>query len=118
MPTSRRWLAAIALLVAMTSVAVSSPRIYPTGVTIYDPARAYNCFVAFSSLDGNTHLIDMDGNEVRRWPHIGLPGEVLDPKLVGGKRGHVFVQLRPLDDERGGIFTNRTVGDWDWDGNT
>src|SRR5580698_7724701 len=101
---SRGRLLAAALLVAMTSIGMSAPGIYPTGVTIYDPARAYNCFVAFSSLDGNTHLIDMDGNEIRRWPYVGLPGEVLDPKLSGGKRGHVFVQIQSLDDKRGGIF--------------
>jgi hypothetical protein len=116
MLTSRRRLVAVAFLVAMTSIAVSSPRIYPTGVTDNDPARAYNCFVAFSALDGNTHVIDMDGNEVRRWPYVGLPGEVLDPKLSGGKRGHVFVQIQSLDDKRGGIFTNRTVGELDWNG--
>jgi len=52
---------------------MSSPRIYPTGVTIYDPARAYNSYICFSSLDGATHLIDMDGNEVHRWNHTGLP---------------------------------------------
>jgi hypothetical protein len=107
----------VAFCLAMAGLALSSPRVYPTGVTIYDPARAYNCFVAFSALDGNTHLIDMDGNEVHRWPYAGIPGEVIDPKLVGGQRGHVLLQLQALDDPRGGIFTNRTVGELDWKGN-
>jgi outer membrane protein assembly factor BamB len=112
---SLRFLASLALL---TLPALASPRVYPTGVTIYDPARAYNCFVSFSGPDGITHLIDMDGNEVHRWPHPGLPGEIIDPKLVGGARGHVLLQLSDIADPRGGIFTNRTVGELDWDGKT
>ena len=115
--TVQRTIAAVVLAFAACTV-FASPRVYPTGVTIYDPTRAYNCFVSFSSLDGSTHLIDMDGNEVHRWHHVGLPGEVIDPKLVGGKRGHVFLQLSEIADPRGGIFTNRTVGELDWDGNT
>lgn len=96
--------------------ASSSPRVYPTGVTIYDPSRTYNSFVSFSSMDGNTHLIDMDGNEVHRWSHVGIPGEVIDPRLVQGERGHVLVQLEDGDDPRGGIFSNGTVGELDWSG--
>ena len=47
-----------------------SPRIYPTGVTIYDPAQAYNSFMCFSAPDGHTHLVDMDGNEVHGQPGL------------------------------------------------
>ena len=101
-----------ALLVA---VLTAGPRIYPTGVTIYDPARAYNSFLSFSAPDGNTHLIDMNGNEVHRWPHEGLPGNVIDPSLIGGRRGHVLLQLTSRPDNPGGIFGNRTVGELDWD---
>jgi hypothetical protein len=116
--TFHRWpMLALTLWLLASGNAKSSPRIYPTGVTIYDPARAYNCFVAFSSLDGNTYLIDMDGNEVHRWSYAGNPGEVIDPALIGGHRGHVLLQLQKLDDSRGGIFTNRTVGELDWNGN-
>jgi hypothetical protein len=111
-----RYLAALTLLSAVC--AAESPRIYPTGVTIYDSVRAYNCFVGFSSLDGHMHLIDMDGNEVHRWQHPGNPGEVIDPKLIGGIRGHVMLQLAENGDPRGGIFTNKTVGEVDWDGKT
>jgi len=107
---------AITLFVLMGTAAHSAPRVYPTGVTIYDPARAYNCFVSFSGPDGNTHLIDMNGNEVHRWPHSGAPGEVIDPKLIGGKLGHVLLQLADTPDARGGIFTNGAVGELDWDG--
>jgi hypothetical protein len=103
---------------AFAATTAASPRIYPTGVTIYDPARAYNSFICFSAPDGATHLIDMDGDEVRSWPHVGLPGAVIDPKLIGGKRGHVFLQLSDGPDARGGIFSNKTVGELDWDGKT
>jgi hypothetical protein len=110
---------ATALLVStIAGKASASPRIYPTGVTIYDPARAYNSFICFSAPDGATHLIDMNGNEVHRWPHVGLPGEVIDPKLIGGQRGHVFLQLSDGPDRRGGILSNKTVGERDWDGKT
>jgi len=114
-----RWkmLSAVSFLLA-ASMAMSSPRVYPTGVTIYDPARAYNSYICFSGLDGATHLIDMDGNEVHRWNHMGNPGEVIDPKLTGGARGHVLLQLDNIPDPRGGIFTNKTVGELDWDGKT
>ena len=51
----------------------AGPSVYPTGVTRYYPAKAYNVFVLFSGADDKTHLIDMDGNEVHRWDHRGLP---------------------------------------------
>jgi hypothetical protein len=43
---------------------------------------------------------------------------VIDPSLIGGQRGHVLLQLDSLDDSRGGIFPNRTVGELDWNGKT
>jgi hypothetical protein len=115
----RRWaILSVVCCALLADVAMSSPRVYPTGVTIYDPARAYNSYVCFSSLDGATHLIDMDGNEVHRWEHMGNPSEVINPAMVGGARGHVLLQLQSLDDARGGIFTDKTVGELDWDGKT
>ena len=108
----------VVLLGFIARAASGSPRVYPTGVTIYDPARAYNSFLCFSAPDGATHLIDMDGNEVNRWNHVGLPGEVIDPALTGGQRGHVLLQLSDLPDNPGGIFGNRSVGELDWAGKT
>ncbi|MDE1163224.1 MAG: aryl-sulfate sulfotransferase [Acidobacteriaceae bacterium] len=112
--------AASALLFAGVSEARTPPppRVYPTGVTIYDPAKAYNSFVGFSGPDGLMHLIDMNGHEVHRWSHGGNPGEVLDPKLVGGARGHVMLQLSENDDPRGGIFKDKTFGEVDWNDKT
>lgn len=95
-----------------------APRIYPTGVTLYDPRQAHNSYVLFSAPDGKTRLIDLSGNVVRDWPHFGFPPELIDPALNGGKRGHVLLQLeRSGPGPWGGIFRNATFGELDWDGN-
>src|ERR1700761_2813079 len=113
---SRAKLAAAAACLLFASVAIGTPRVYPTGVTIYDPARAYNSYICFSAPDNKTYLIDMDGNQVHTWPYAGNPSEILDPKLVHGERGHVFLQYDRIEDPRGGIFTNKSVAELDWSG--
>ena len=42
--------------------------------------------------DGHSFPIDMNGNEVRTWPHSGFPSEIIDPAVNGGRKGHVFLQ--------------------------
>ena len=111
----------------LLATARAAPSVYPTGVTRYDPAKAYNVFVLFSGAppgDDKTYLIDMDGNEVHRWGHRGFPSGMLDPALVGGARGHVMVQLADMTGSETGmipgmpaIFKNKTIGELDWDGN-
>jgi len=117
---------AVGLLVAMLwSVTVrAAPSVYPTGVTRYDPGKAYNVFVLFSGADDKTHLIDMDGDEVHRWDHRGVPSGMLDPALIDGVRGHVMVQLAEMTGSETGmipgmprLFKNKTIGELDWDGN-
>ncbi|WP_420959558.1 aryl-sulfate sulfotransferase [Brucella sp. IR073] len=93
------------------------PSIYPTGVTIYDPSKAYNCFVGFSAPDWKTYIIDMDGNAVKTWPRYGFPSVVLDPKLTGGQKGHVLLQLSSTDGTNS-VIKNKTVGELDWKGDT
>lgn len=116
---------AAAATIFWTAAANGEPSVYPTGVTAYDPALAYNTYVVFGAPDHKTHLIDMNGNEVHRWDFAGFPSEVLDPTVIGGERGHVLVQLST--DERAGAgvvpnmpaeFRNRTIGELDWDGKT
>ena len=92
------------------------PSVYPTGTTIYDPTKAYNCYVLFAAPDLNTHLIDMNGNEVHRWNKTGFPSEMIDPALVGSERGRVAVQLMDGDSPYGGIFANKSIGELDWGG--
>ena len=88
----RRHLALGVFLVAIwwASIVHAGPSIYPTGVTRYDPGKAYNVFILFSGSDDKTHLIDMEGNEVHRWDHRGFPSGMLDPALVGVARGDVM----------------------------
>ena len=81
-----------AALLLATGAAWAEPSVVPTGVTRYDPAKAYGTYVLFSGADNHTHLIDMDGNEVHRWSERGLPSVALDPALLGGRRGHLLVQ--------------------------
>jgi hypothetical protein len=115
---SRHNLTSLAAVAILSGTVIASPRIYPTGTTLYDPTRAYNSFVSFTAPDGKTHLIDLDGNEVHVWDHPGAPGNVIDPKLVGGKRGHVLLRVSDSAGDAAGISGNRTVGELDWDGKT
>ena len=59
----------VLVVACWASIVHAGPSIYPTGVTRYDPGKAYNNFVLFSGSDDQTHLIDMEGNEVHRWDH-------------------------------------------------
>ena len=103
---------------------VAYPRVFPTGVTLYDPARAYNTFVFFATQEdgpGQSFLIDMNGNEVHHWTHGGMPPVLLNPALTGGARGRLLTQLSPIDAPAGGqappeFFRNKTIGEMDWDG--
>ncbi|MBW2066319.1 MAG: ArsR family transcriptional regulator, partial [Deltaproteobacteria bacterium] len=60
------------------------PTIFPTGVTIYDPDKAHNCYVLFDGRDGRSYLIDMNSNEVNTWPYKGFPTEMIDPAFNEG----------------------------------
>lgn len=116
-------LTAVQAIALATGNVHAAPSVYPTGVTYYDPARAYGTYVIFGAPDHKTHLIDMDGNEVRTWDYSGFPSELIDPVVNGNRRGHVLVQL--TTDERAGAgvvpnmpaeFRNKTIGELDWDG--
>src|SRR5690606_3618094 len=49
--------------------------VYPTGTTIYDPARAWNGYTVFVLPETGAVLIDMNGEERRRWDQFaGLGG--------------------------------------------
>lgn len=100
--------------------AQAAPSVYPTGVTRYDPAKAWNGYVLFGAADEKTYLIDANGNEIRRWEHVGSPSGLIDPAVNGGRRGHVLVRLekRKELDPRGfgnGLNTH-AIGELDWNG--
>lgn len=98
-----------------TNTALAIPSVYPTGTTIYDPARAYNSYVLFAGQDKKTHLIDLNGNVVHEWNYNGFPPVFIDPALNNGKLGHVLVQLAG---ETGGRVnaTAQSIGEVDWNG--
>lgn len=87
----------------------AAPSVYPTGVTIYKPTKAYNSYVIFAAPDGKSYLIDMNGNEVKVWPYVGFPTEYIDPNVIDGKKGHVLVHLDSF-------FDNKAIAELDWDG--
>ena len=106
------------------SSAVAGPSVYPTGVTRYNPDKAYNSYVLFSGADKITRLIDLNGNVVKEWKYIGFPSVFLDPKLIGGNRGHLLVTLTSVDASGTGLIPGRssfevstTIGEVDWNGN-
>ena len=115
--------AASAVLAGAAVPASAEPSVFPTGVTRYEPALAYNSYIVFSAPDHRTHLIDMDGTEMHSWPKAGFPSEVLDPAVTGGRLGHVLVQLDNIEQSGAGVtpgepaeFRNKTIGEMDWDG--
>jgi hypothetical protein len=59
--------AVVGCLLAATVAA--APTVYPTGTTIYDPARTWNGFTVLSPLGEEAAIvIDMNGNVVKSWP--------------------------------------------------
>ena len=113
----------IAGLLLLAAIPVKAQRVYPTGVTIYDAKRTYNSYIIFSAPDNKTHLIDMNGNEVRSWDYAGFPSELLDPALTNGQKGHVLVQYESIQGEgtsatpgKAAIFSNKSIAELDWSG--
>ncbi len=111
----------LAVVALIGGGAFAQPSVFPTGVTKYDPARAYNSFIIFGGPDSKSHLINMDGEEVHVWNYAGFPSEILDPAITGGKRGHILVQLSGKNTHGpkafGNFFNNKEIGELDWDGN-
>lgn len=109
----------LALCVLPMAAAFAAPSVFPTGVTRYDPARAWNGYVLFSGQDKQTHLIDMNGNEVHGWAQEGFPPVLLAPAQAGGARGHVLLQLARVPGVQavGNGTGNAAIGELDWDGN-
>ena len=64
-PGSRLPALAVAVLCAAT---LAAQTVYPTGTTIYDPARAWSGFTVLSPLNTQAAIvIDMNGNVVKQW---------------------------------------------------
>ena len=88
---------------------MGKPSIYPTGVTIYDSAAAYNGYTLFR-VGTRINLIDMNGNLVKCWDGLlGMP-----PKLLPG--GCVLGHTQDRD-RRYGYQDSVDLVQVDWDGN-
>ena len=101
-----------------TNAVDSAPSVYPTGVTIYDPIKAWNTYVVFDGRDGITYLIDMNGNVAHKWDAIGFPSDIMDPAVTGGKLGHIIVQEKGDGGHVDILFSNPAITELDWHGNT
>jgi hypothetical protein len=89
---------------------LAGPSVFPTGVTLYDPDKAYNSYVLFDGRDNRSYLIDMNGRDVKTWGYSGFPVEMIDPALAGGERGRILAQKEPDN------YANKTIIELDWTG--
>ena len=86
------------------------PTIYPTGVTLYNPAKAWNGYTIFPAGDLGALLIDMNGKEVQLWKGLqGFPNKLLPNGQVFGSTG-----LRAPDH---GFQDQIDLVQVDWEGN-
>ena len=68
--------------------AMGHPTIYPTGVTVYDPTKAWSGYTIFPAADLGALLIDMNGKEVQLWKDLqGFPNKLLPHGQVFGSTG-------------------------------
>jgi hypothetical protein len=85
------------------------PSVYPTGVTIYDPERAWNGYTLFQAPGLGALLIDQNGREVQLWQGLaGFPNKLLPGGQVFGSTGE--------RDSRHGAQDQRDLVQVDWDG--
>lgn len=80
--TRRQFVGATVVSSTLPSALRAAPTVFPTGTTIYDPAKAWSGFTVLSTLDTPAVLvIDMNGRAVKRWDGFnvsaGGPARVL-----------------------------------------
>ena len=85
-------LGSVAILGLAAALAVAAPSVYPTGTTIYEPARAWSGYTVLSLLQTRAVVvIDMNGNVVKRWEGFnnsaGGPARVLPGGVVVAAQG-------------------------------
>jgi arylsulfotransferase ASST len=86
------------------------PSVYPTGVTVYDPERAFGGYTLFQAPGQGALLIDMSGREVQLWQGLqGFPNKLLPGGQVFGSTGE--------RDARYGAQDQVDLVQVDWDGN-
>ena len=76
----------------IAAIVCAAPSVFPTGTTIYDPAKTWSGFTVLSPLGTQAALvIDMNGNVVKRWDGFnssaGGPVRILPGGIVVGAAG-------------------------------
>ncbi|MAX06728.1 MAG: aryl-sulfate sulfotransferase [Pseudohongiellaceae bacterium] len=113
MDKKNRWLRL--MLAGLITIVLENPStnavvsVFPTGTTIYKPDKTWNGYTIIDAADGQgTVLLDMNGNELRRWPELDgmgpfriLPGGY----IMGGD-----VRRNPYQE-------SVVLKQLDWDGN-
>ncbi len=98
-----------AAIAGALAVLHGAPSVYPTGTTIYNPAKAWSGYTVFVLPDTGAVLIDMNGTTVREWRTFegasGGPTRVLPGGFVMGAVG----SGRPHQE-------SLAVALFDWDG--
>ena len=69
-----------------------SVSVYPKGTTIHNKKKSYQSYTLFDGRDGQTYLIDMEGNLIHVWPYSGFPVEMINPALNSGRKGDILCQ--------------------------
>jgi len=86
------------------------PTIYPTGVTLYNPEKAFNGYTIMPVKGYGALLIDMNGTEIKLWKDVhGFPNKIFPGGYLLGSRG----QRSP----KYGLQDQVDLIQVDWDGN-
>ena len=64
------------------------PTVYPTGVTLYNPDKAFSGYTILPAPDLGALLIGMNGHEIRLWKDVhGFPNKIFPGGYLMGSRG-------------------------------
>jgi hypothetical protein len=89
---------------------MSTPTIYPTGTTVFNPDKCWNGYTLFIARETGPALIDMNGNVLRLWKGLhGFPAKLLPGGQVMGSLG--------VRSPKFGFMDQTDVVQVDWDGN-
>ena len=86
------------------------PTIYPTGVTLYNPEKAWNGYTVMPVKGQGAMLIDMNGQEIKLWKGVhGFPNKIFPGGYLLGSRG--------VRNPKYGLQDQVDLIQVDWDGN-
>ncbi len=104
----KKWLLACSFALLLPGLAMAGPRLFVTGVTSYDPAKANNGFTILAG-DGSAKMVDMNGNLVKEWDLRG--SSAFPAKVFPG--GHLIATIYPSYAEAGQGESALAVQDFD-----